>query len=165
MRYWFLNLLFFTIFISCSVDDLPGCEGSGNPYEICREYQYINGDYNGVNNYFYDDSGSVLISKSTLSASGRKEGFVFYNYNSLGFLSSIEYVNGLSDLVRLISYKYDLDGVLIEENNSIDFNQKKNYNYINGVLYRVVYSEDKLIEIIKEDGQGNVFERLVYQRF
>lgn len=256
MRYWFLNLVSFIVLTSCSVDDLPGCEGTGNPYEICREYQYVNGNYNGVNNYFYDDSGSVLISKSTFSASGRKQGSSFYNYNSLGMLSSVEYFNSLSKLVRMISYKYNVDGVLIEEINSIDFNQTKNYNYINGVLFSVlysengiltakdsleyfsnttdlyrtlkyengilssvvynewfgsdllkettfdgtgvkmsslvsrynnsglvfekvfytqgdnvkikefyVYSENKLMEIIKEDGQGNVFERLVYQRF
>ena len=256
MRYYLLQFVLIINLLSCSIDDLPGCEGNGNADEICKEYQYLDGDYNGLNNYFYDESGSVLISKMTLSSSGSEEGSVFYNYDSTSRLSHVEYVNGLSEVVRVISYKYDNNGSLIEETNSIDVDKTINYNYINGSLksisyskngilaskdsleyftnskdlYRTlkyingslhsivynewfgsdvlkestfdaigtktsslvsrynlagllinrisytsggsvkvkefyIYSENNLIEISKEDGQGNVFEKLVYQRF
>lgn len=256
MRYYLLQFVLIINLLSCSIDDLPGCEGNGNADEICKEYQYLDGDYNGLNSYFYDESGSVLISKMTISSSGGEEGSVFYNYDSASRLSSIEYVNGLSVAVRLISYKYNYNGSLIEETNSIDVDKTTNYNYINGSLksinyskngipaskdsleyftnskdlYRTlkyingslhsvvynewfgsdvlkestfdaigtktsslvsrynlagllinrisytsggsvkvkefyIYSENNLIEISKEDGQGNVFEKLIYQRF
>ena len=256
MRYYLLKFVLIINLLSCSVDDLPGCEGNGNPDEICKEYQYLDGDYNGLNNYFYDESGSVLISKITLSSSGGEEGSVFYNYDSVNRLSNVEYVDGLSKVVRVVSYKYNYNGSLIEETNSIDFDRKTNYNYVNGFLksinyfengilvsvdsleyftnskdlYRTlkyikgsiysvvynewfgsdvlkestfdaigtktsslvsrynsagllinkisytsggsvkvkefyIYSENNLMEISKEDGQGNVFEKLVYQRF
>ncbi len=256
MRYYLLNIILILVLFSCSVDELPGCEGNGSTGEICKEYQYVNEDYNGLNSYFYDESGSVLISKITQSGSGSKEGSVFYSYNSKSELSHVEYVNTLNDVVKAVAYQYNNDGALIEEINSVDFNQTKNYNYANGLLrtvaysengnltakdsleyfsttvdlYRTikyiggsissvvynewfgsdvlkestfdavgtktgslilrynasgvliekiaytggnsvkvkevyVYSDDKLSEIIKEDGQGKVFEKLVYQRF
>ena len=145
MRYQLLIILSIIVLFSCSVDDLPGCEGSGSTGEICKEYQYVNGDYNGLNNYFYDETGSVLISKVTVSSSGKKEGSVFYSYNSISKLSGSEYLSTSGDVVKALTYKYNSDGVLIEEQNSVDFDQIKNYNYVNGILETVSYSESGIL--------------------
>jgi hypothetical protein len=235
---------------------LPGCEGGGNAGEICKEYQYVNGDYNGLNSFYYDQSGSMLLSKVTQSRSGSKEGSVFYSYNLVSELTGVEYLNSLSNVVRVEAYEYNSSGSLIEEINSVDFDQKKSYSYADGLLQSVEYTianvltardsfdyysnttdlhrtikyvdgkiskviynewfgttvqkessfdatgaklgsivsryngvgvlievieytavnsvkvktiyvheEDNLTEILKEDGQGNEFEKLVYQRF
>ena len=54
--------------------------------------------------------------------------------------------------------RYDNSGLVFEK---VFYTQGANVK----IKEFYVYSENKLMEIIKEDGQGNVFERLVYQRF
>jgi hypothetical protein len=141
-------LLYFSLSIlllGCSIDDLPGCEGSGDEGLICKEYQYVDGVYNGLNNYYYDESGSILLSKVTQSKSGKKDGSVFYNYNSINELVCIEYINYLGDVARVKTIKYD-DGYVVEEENSGDINDKIIYQYSSGLLENVIYMEGNIIK-------------------
>jgi len=141
-------LLYFSLSIlllGCSIDDLPSCVGSGDEGLICKDYQYIDGIYNGLNNYYYDESGSVLLSKVTQSKSGKEDGSIFYNYNSVNELVSIEYINYLGDVVRVKTIKYN-DGHVVQEENSGDINDKIIYQYSSGLLQNIIYMEGNIIK-------------------
>lgn len=145
MRNYLLYFSLFVIVFGCSVDHLPGCEGNGAGGEICKEYQYVDGNYNGLNNYFYDESGKVLLSKITMSKSGSIEGSVFYNYNNEGRLVDVEYINSLNNVIRNQSFEYHQNGSVSKEENVGDVNDKKLYYYDSNVLIKIEYFEEGIL--------------------
>lgn len=145
MRNLLLYFNLFILFLGCSVDDLPSCEGNGNEGEICKEFQYVGGRYNGFNEYYYDESGAVLLSKITRSKSGSKGGSVFYSYNNYSELVEVEYINYLGDVVRVKTFKYDADGRIVEKDDSGDINEKVIYQYANGLLQNIIYMQGDIV--------------------
>ena len=130
MRWLYLLLLF--TFIGCSVDELPPCEGDGTEGAICKEYQYVYGNYNGLNEYEYDKDGR-LISKITKRKNGSEEGSTNYDYDSVGRVISIDLKASNGNLLTSQVFKYDAVRILKEEVTG-QLNQTTQYIYSNNVL-------------------------------
>jgi len=130
MRWLYLLLLF--TFIGCSVDELPPCEGEGAEGAICKEYQYVYGSYNGLNDYEYDKDGR-LISKITKRKNGSGEGSTNYAYDSVGRVISIDLKASNGNLLTSQVFKYDAVRILKEEVTG-QLNQTTQYIYLNDVL-------------------------------
>lgn len=144
MRWLYLLLLF--TFIGCSVDELPPCEGEGAEGAVCKEYQYVYGLYNGLNDYEYDKE-ERLISKITKRKNGSGEGSTNYTYDSAGRVISIDLKSSNGNLLTTRVLKYDAIKLLKEEVNG-QLNQTTQYIYLNNLLIaKENYKEGELESI------------------
>jgi len=130
MRWFYLFLLY--TFVGCSIDELPPCEGEGIEGAICKEYQYVYGSYNGLNDYEYDKA-ERLISKITKRKNGSSEGTTNYAYDSVGRVISIDLKASSGNLLTSRVFKYDATRILKEEVTG-QLNQTTQYIYFNNIL-------------------------------
>lgn len=145
MRSFFYVFLIVGSLISCSKDDLPGCIGNGQEGEICKEYQYTFGEYNGLNDYQYDESGDYLVNKITKSSSGKTEGSVHYFYAPNGVVSKIELKNANAETLQEKVFVYNDEGDVLEEKTTGNVNVSKSFKYENSVLRSIDNFEEGVI--------------------
>ena len=139
--------------VSCTIDELPSCEGLGVEGEICKEYQYVFGRYNGVNEYDYDVNTGFLSQITTKRKNGSIEGVTKYSYDDLGLISSIVFKDSNGQLLKDKQFYYnDLGDV---ETEIILGDTKTEHNYY--------YDEDVLnVEVFSIDGQVEWMDSLEY---
>lgn len=140
-----LKRLIFAVIISlvsCSVDELPSCNGIGIEGEICKEYQYVNGDFNGSNQYFYDLDTQLKTKTITKGKNGNEEGSTLYAYDSLKRISQItlEDINGRELSVKTL--KYSDSGFLILEKIEGQLNTTFERHFENNALVAETYMQD-----------------------
>jgi len=173
MRILFLFSVLFLF--SCSVDELPPCDGEGQIGEICKEYQYVNGRFNGSNSYEYNSNGDVsrII---TSKKNGSEEGTALYSYDSLNrcVLISLQDPNGKILSEKIFEFEDDLlvsETVIGQQNSNIEFfydaedklmaekySNNSGENYIDSLEYFV--GVNKLYRKIRYKGSG--VEHIVY---
>ena len=112
---WKYFLIALSFFMSCSVDELPPCDGIGVSGEICKEYQYVYGDFNGSNYYEYDSDSELLTRIVTKGKNGSEEGTTAYEYDSLQRVVGIalEDINGR--VLTEKSFEFNEAGYLVKE--------------------------------------------------
>lgn len=131
----------------CSIDELPGCDGTGVSGEICKEYQYVYGEYNGLNNYMYNADGDQLLVKVTQSKSGSEEGSTYYSYDAKDRVSKIELRNSGGVMIQSKTYHYNSNDQLSSEVVEGDDPSSILYIYNNGLLIAKTYAKDAVYQI------------------
>lgn len=148
----FSYLLIFTLF-ACSVDELPPCEGVGIPDEVCKEYQYVYGSYNGVNDYSYNLESGSLEKITTLKKNGREEGTTSYFYDTEGRVVNIEKSSPSGALISTEIISYD----------SLDRISSKTFSSNEVAVTEYIYEEGLLIaEQLTVDGVVEWIDSLEY---
>ena len=132
--------------VSCTIDELPSCEGLGEEGEICKEYQYIFGRYNGVNEYEYDINTGFLSQITTKRKNGSIEGVAQYSYNDLGFVSSIVFQDSKGQLLKEKSIYYNDLGDIDTEITIGESKVEYKYHYDGYVLNSSVLSINGEVE-------------------
>lgn len=138
----FLSVL---IFVSCSVDELPPCEGVGVVGEICKEYQYVYGAYNGANEYVYNLETNQLSKVVTIKKNGQEEGSTLYTYDEEGRVVKLEKANPSGALISSEAIEYGPSGELISETYTSDENAVKSYVYKDGIQIAEKYTVDGVL--------------------
>tara|TARA_B100000674_G_C37967906_1_gene975505 strand:- start:1627 stop:2391 length:765 start_codon:yes stop_codon:yes gene_type:complete len=142
---WLANILLL-LQLSCTVDELPSCNGNGFEGEICKEYQYTFGRYKGVNEYEYDLNIGLVSKITTKRKNGSIEGYTSYLYNDLGQISSITLKDSKNDLISEKRIQYNNWGAVESQ---IITGQKKSehyYFYNENLLCKEVFLSNGEIE-------------------
>tara|TARA_Y100000766_G_C18904208_1_gene604955 strand:+ start:1999 stop:2763 length:765 start_codon:yes stop_codon:yes gene_type:complete len=162
---WF-RFLFFISLISCEVDKLPSCEGTGIEGQICKEYQYLFGVYNGVNEYDYDLNTGFLSAVITKGDNGSLQGVKSFFYDDDGLLSSVILKNSKGKLISEKIFEYNDSGDLNREVLTGELNTEYKYSYEDGLLKaELFYSNDKLEWIDSLEyfsGTKDIYRKLRY---
>ncbi len=164
MRYFisFLTL----ILIGCSVDELPPCEGAGIPGEVCKEYQYVFGEFNGVNEYSYDLEAGVLEKVTTLNKKSQEEGSKYFTYDSIGRVVKIERFKPSGALLSNETFEYSENGELVKEVFDGASLIVKEYLFNDTVQIAEKVTTDGVVEWIDSleyyTGTRNLYRRLRY---
>ncbi len=144
---WILSLLALAL-IGCQVDQLPECEGKGIEGDVCKEYQYLFGVYNGVNEYEYDIGLGVLSTVTTKTDNGGVQGVKSYFYNQQGLLKSIILKDSKGQVISEKILNYNDLGDLEREVVSGVFKTEHEYYYEGGLLMVEVFSSENKIDWI-----------------
>lgn len=142
MRNLFCYIALLFIASSCSVDELPGCDGNGLAGEICKEYQYVYGEYNGLNSYMYNEAGDRLLIKVTQSKTGSEEGSTYYSYDDQGRRVGVELRGAGGNVIQTQSFFYNSNNELFKEETVGDETNAIVYSYSNGILIAKTYATD-----------------------
>lgn len=152
--------------VSCTIDELPSCEGLGEEGEICKEYQYIFGRYNGVNEYEYDINTGFLSQITTKRKNGSIEGVAQYSYNDLGFVSSIVFQDSKGQLLKEKSIYYNDLGDIDTEITIGESKVEYKYHYDGYVLNSSVLSINGEVEWVDSieyfSGSDEMYRKLRY---
>lgn len=158
---WLVFLVFISL-MSCEVDKLPSCEGIGAEGQICKEYQYLFGVYNGVNEYDYDLNSGFLSTVITKGGNGSLQGVKSFFYDDEGLLSTVVLKNSKGKLISEKIFEYNDLGDLNREVLTGEFNTEHRYLYKDGLLKaESFYSNDKLewIDSLEYFSETNVIYR------
>ena len=112
---WKYLLIVTALFASCSVDELPPCNGSGVSGEICKEYQYVYGSFNGSNYYEYTLGSDLVTRKITKGKNGSEEGTTVYEYDSLSRVTTIYLEDMNGRVLTEKTFEYNDAGLLLKE--------------------------------------------------
>ena len=152
--------------VSCTIDELPSCEGLGEEGEICKEYQYIFGRYNGVNEYEYDINTGFLSQITTKRKNGSIEGVAQYSYNDLGFVSSIVFQDSKGQLLKEKTIYYNELGDIDTEITIGESKVECKYHYDGYVLNSSVLSINGEVEWVDSieyfSGSDEMYRKLRY---
>ena len=152
--------------VSCTIDELPSCEGLGEEGEICKEYQYIFGRYNGVNEYEYDINTGFLSQITTKRKNGSIEGVAQYSYNDLGFVSSIVFQDSKGQLLKEKTIYYNELGDIDTEITIGESKVEYKYHYDGYVLNSSVLSINGEVEWVDSieyfSGSDEMYRKLRY---
>ena len=136
---WFGSL--FVLFLTnCSIDELPSCEGIGFEGQICKEYQYVFGRYNGLNEYEYDLNTSFISKIITKRKNGSVEGIANYSYDDQGRLLSIVFKDSKGQLLKDKKIYYNEVGGIEAEVILGKTKTEHNYYYVGNVLSAEIFS-------------------------
>jgi len=141
-----IGLLLIIFQLSCTIDELPSCEGLGVEGEICKEYQSVFGRYNGVNEYDYDLYTGFLSKITTKSKNGSIQRFTKYSYDDLGLVSSIVFEDSKGRLFKDKKFYYNDFGDVETEITLGNIKTEHNYYYDEDVLTLEVFSSDGKVE-------------------
>ena len=161
-----ISFLLVVVIVGCEVDQLPSCEGIGIEGEICKEYQYLFGVYNGVNEYVYDLDLGFLSSVTSRKANGSVQGVKECFYNEKGLLSSIRLKNSKGQLLseKMLYYNdlEDLEKEVVEGT----LKTEHKYYYEEGLLKAEVFSSGNTVDWIDSleyySESKNVYRKLRY---
>lgn len=158
--------LFVFVLLGCKVDQLPACEGSGLEGQVCKEYQYLFGVYNGVNEYEYDLDLGLLSVITTKTDNGSVQGVKSYFYNQQGLLTSILFKDSKGQLLNEKILSYNNLGYLEREVISGDSKTEHKYYYEGGLLKVEVFSSENTIDWVDSiehySGTQDVYRKLRY---
>lgn len=159
----FLSCLFF---VSCAVDELPPCNGEGVLGEICKEYQFVFGRYNGVNDYQYDLISELVTDITTKRKNGSVEGVTRFSYNDNQQVSlvTLEDSKGNELTRKKTTYNTEGDVLLIEITGQV--NTELIYKYSNELLITQELKENSvtlwLDSLEYYSGTTNLYRKLRY---
>ncbi|MBK21990.1 MAG: hypothetical protein CMP63_06740 [Flavobacteriales bacterium] len=136
---WFVFVLVL-ILTNCSIDELPSCEGIGFEGQICKEYQYVFGRYNGVNEYEYDLNTGFISRIITKRKNGSIEGVASYSYDDEGRLLSIVFKDSKSQLLKEKKIYYNDAGDIEAEVILGKTKTEHNYHYVGDALITEIFS-------------------------
>lgn len=136
-----LTFLYCLILFGCSVDELPPCEGEGIEGEICKEYQYVFGRYNGVNDYQYDLITELVSNVTTKRKNGSVEGVTRYSYNDDNQITLINLEDSKGNVLtsKLTTYNDEGEVLSVKITGQVDTELK--YIYSNEVLIAQEFKE------------------------
>ena len=162
------TLLFIPLFIiGCSVDELPPCEGVGMEGEICKEYQYVFGSYNGVNEYEYDLGTNLLSKVTTKRKNGSTEGVTKYGYNADGLITSIVLEDSKGKVLSEKTTTYNSDQNVLLETLIGQTNSQTESNYEGSLLKAVSYKNEGVIEWVDSleyySGTNDLYRKLRFR--
>lgn len=166
MRYFVLYIGLVFICFNCSVDELPACEGVGMEGEVCKEYQYVYGDYNGLNDYLYSADGEQLLVKTTQSKSGTEEGSTYYSYDDQDRVIQIDLRDSGGELFQTQTFNYNSNDELTSEEVDGDDSYSISYWYLNGVLKARTYKKSAVYQIDSLEyysGTSDLYRTLKYK--
>lgn len=161
-----LAILSVFLILSCKIDHLPSCKGEGVEDEICKEYQYVFGRYNGVNEYAYENSSSFLSTITTISKNGSIDGVKRFYYNQEGLLIStiLENSNGQHISEKMIFY--NAAGDIERETISGNINTENLYYYNEGILQVELFLKNEKVEWTDSleyySGTTDIYRKLRY---
>lgn len=159
----FLSCLFF---VSCAVDELPPCNGEGVLGEICKEYQFVFGRYNGVNDYQYDLISELVTEITTKRKNGSVEGVTRFSYNDNQQVSlvTLEDSKGNELTRKKTTYNTEGDVLLIKITGQV--NTELIYKYSNDLLITQELKENSvtlwLDSLEYYSGTTNLYRKLRY---
>ena len=159
----FLSCLFF---VSCAVDELPPCNGEGVLGEICKEYQFVFGRYNGVNDYQYDLISELVTDITTKRKNGSVEGVTRFSYNDNQQVSlvTLEDSKGNELTRKKTTYNTEGDVLLIKITGQV--NTELIYKYSNDLLITQELKENSvtlwLDSLEYYSGTTNLYRKLRY---
>lgn len=158
--------LLILVLLGCEVDQLPACEGPGIEGQVCKEYQYLFGVYNGVNEYEYDLGLGLLSAITTKTDNGSVEGIKSYSYNQQGQLTSILLKDSKGQLLNEKILYYNNSGLLEKEVISGNSKTKHEYYYDGDLLKVEVFYLENVIDWVDSiehySGTKDIYRKLRY---
>ena len=152
--------------VSCTIDELPSCEGLWVEGEICKEYQYVFGRYNGVNEYDYDVNTGFLSQITSKRKNGSIEGVTKYSYDELGLISSMVFQDSKGQLLKEKQIYYNDLGYIDTEITIGESISEYKYHYEGYVLNAQVLSKNGEIEWVDSleyfSGSDEIYRKLRY---
>ena len=161
-----LMFLLCLFFVSCAVDELPPCNGEGVLGEICKEYQFVFGRYNGVNDYQYDLISELVTDITTKRKNGSVEGVTRFSYNDNQQVSlvTLEDSKGNELTRKKTTYNTEGDVLLIKITGQV--NTELIYKYSNDLLITQELKENSvtlwLDSLEYYSGTTNLYRKLRY---